>query len=92
MPIVLLFVYWMWVGRSFCFEIGSRCIFAICFNGLWCFSGGPGMRWPSDLVLNTGGPITLIRDRESVLWFKFGFGLLLVSFRWTGVCAVVEAD
>jgi len=92
MLIVLLFVCWMWVGQLFCLEIRSRCLFAICFDGLWCFYGGPGMRWPSDLVLNTGRPIALIRDRESVLWFKFGFGLLLVFFRWIGVCAVLEAD
>jgi len=31
------------------------------------------VRWPFDLVLKSGGPL-LIRDRESVLWFKFGFG------------------
>jgi len=80
------------VGRLFCFEIGSQCLYAICFDGLWCFSSGPGIRWPSDLVLKTGGPIALIRDRESILWSKFGFGLLLVFFRWTGVSAVVEAD
>lgn len=81
MSIVLHIVCWCPVGRLFLLrdrKLVSSGIFvwlAIVF--LW-WSGGKGC--PSDLVLKSGGRSLLIRDRESVLWFLFGFGLFWCSF------------
>jgi hypothetical protein len=77
-------------GGSGYFEIGSRCLAAILFGAIWCFSGVPRVRgtllfWSQSLA----GRSLLIRDRESVLWIKFGFGLFTVSFRGR---EVVEAE
>jgi len=82
---VLLFVCWMLVGRLFCFEIGSRCLSAICFDWLWCFSGKPGVRWPYDLILKTGGPI-VFHSRSGVsylvqVWFWTFVGVLSMDRR-----------
>jgi len=65
----------------FCFEIGSWCLAAILFGVIWCFSSEPSVRgalliWPYSLVDRS----LLIRDRESVLWLKLGFGIFMVYF------------
>jgi hypothetical protein len=81
----------LWADH-FCFEIGSQCLAAILSGLTWCFSGVPGVKgalliWSYSLV----GRSLLIRDRESVLWLKLVFGLVLVFFRWIGGRKVVEA-
>jgi len=72
----------LWRVGYFCFEIGSWCLADVLYGGLQCFSGGQGVRgarlvWSLSLVAQS----LLIRDWESVLRFKFGFGLLWCSLR-----------
>lgn len=88
--VLLLCAGFRWAGY-FCFEIGSRCLAAILFGLIWCFSSVPGVRGVL-LVLKSGGPIAFdSRTGVSYLaqvwfWALYGF------FQWTGGREVVEVD
>lgn len=59
-----------------------------CFGSLWCFSSGPGVWWPSDLVLKSSGPITFdSRSRVNYLvqvWFWAFLRVLSMDQRLCG--------
>ncbi|RHN63888.1 hypothetical protein MtrunA17_Chr4g0063151 [Medicago truncatula] len=71
---VLHIVCWILWADYFCFEIGSWCLAAVLFGKLQSFFGGPRV-WGALLIWSCSlvGRLLLIRDRESVLWFKFCF-------------------
>ena len=77
----LLCVGFRWAGY-FSFEIRSRCLAAILFGLIWCFSGVPGVRgsllfWS----LSYGGPITFDSKSGVSSLDQVGFGLFYgVSF------------
>ena len=56
---------------------------------LW-WTGGKGC--PSDLVLKSGGPIAFDSRSGVSSLVQVWFWAFLVFFRWTGGCAVVEAE
>lgn len=88
MSFVLLFVCWMLEAGYFASRLGAGVFLQFCFDWLWCFSHGPGVRWPSDFVLKFGGPIAFdLRSGVSSLVevsFLAFLGVLSVDWRLCG--------
>jgi len=77
-----------WWAGYFASRSGAGVFLQSCLDGLWYFSGGPGVRWPSDLISKSGGPIAF-DSRTGVssliqVWFWAFLGVLSMDRRLCG--------